>query len=349
MDAPQANWSQKENSHFVQFYEDDSFLIESVGAFFAAGLHTREGALVIATGEHREALEEKLAAQKIDVKAMCERGHYVALDAAESLSRFMVNGLPDEALFKEFAVSLLAPFERMHRPVRVFGEMVALLWAEGNKAATLRLEELWNQLGRKHQFSLFCAYPMRNFCGAEHGEILDQICCEHATVIPAESYTTQSDSTDRLRTIALLQQKANSLATEITERKHAESNTREQQTRLTMAITLAELGIWEIDLQTRTLTCSEEGKAHLGLPTDESITYVRFCELIHTEDRERVQNALEEAMAHGGDFSAEYRIVTPQGQLRWIAARARCFHNGGHRLLGAMLDITERRLDPGGW
>ena len=94
---------------------------------------------------------------------------------------------------------------------RRFGEMVALLWADGNYDAAIRLEELWNDLQETYSFSLFCSYPMNGFGGEALAKPLSDVCAGHSQVIPAESYTALIDPDDRLRAITLLQQKARSL------------------------------------------------------------------------------------------------------------------------------------------
>jgi PAS domain S-box-containing protein len=107
--------------------------------------------------------------------------------------------------------------------VRAFGEMVALLWAQGNKAAAIRLEELWNDLARTQSFALFCAYPMSAFAEpANDGISLGDVCTCHTRVIPAESYASLSSPDDRLRAITVLQQKAHLLSAEIEHRKEVE-------------------------------------------------------------------------------------------------------------------------------
>jgi hypothetical protein len=103
--------------------------------------------------------------------------------------------------------------------VRAFGEMVAELWKDGNSAAAIRLEELWNDLAGTCAFSLFCAYPMSAFKGAKNGTPLMHVCAQHTRVIPAESYGSERTPDERLRAIAVLQQKAASLEAEVTERK----------------------------------------------------------------------------------------------------------------------------------
>jgi len=344
LSAPRIDWSEMgEAQHFVQFYEDDQFLVESVGGFVGAGLGAGDAAIVIATAAHRAALEERLELQGLDLAAVRAQGRFVALDAAETLSRFMVDGSPDKTLFTKTVGSVVAHAATGQRGVRAFGEMVALLWAEGNAPAAIRLEELWNELARSHSFSLFCAYPMNGFRGASHGDSFLHICKEHSRVIPSESYTTQRTADDRLRSVSVLQQKASSLESEISERKHVESIVLAEQTKLTMAVAVAQLGIWELDMETNRLTCSDQCKANFGVTAHEPLTYESFLELIYAEDRGAVQTALRAAIADGTDYSAEYRVVHSGGNLRWIASMGRCFHNGAHRMLGVTVDVTERK------
>src|SRR5687767_3323426 len=89
--APVTDWSEMgEREHFVQFYENDTFLVQSLSAFVAAGLRAGEAAIVIATPAHREALEKELQSQGLDLAALRACEQYFPLDATETLSRFMV-------------------------------------------------------------------------------------------------------------------------------------------------------------------------------------------------------------------------------------------------------------------
>ena len=101
--------------------------------------------------------------------------------------------------------------------------MVALLWAEGNAEAAIEVERLWNILGEKHTLSLLCGYPMQGFRAQAHVEPFLRICGEHSQVIPGESFAAIESPEDRGREIAALQQKANSLATEVEYRRKVES------------------------------------------------------------------------------------------------------------------------------
>jgi PAS domain S-box-containing protein len=243
--APSGHWSEMaESEHFVQFYEDDAFLVKSVGEFVGAGLGGGHGAIVIATSAHREALEKRLAEQGINIAAVKARGQFVPLDAAETLSMFMVGDMPDENLFNEVVGSLVLKVTKGRQGLKAFGEMVALLWADGNGEAAIRLEELWNNLAKTHSFALFCAYPMQGFKSEAHGTPFLHICKEHTRVIPAESYAAKQRTDDeRLRTIALLQQKATALEVEVRERKSAEDALRRCNEELTSFFENATIGL----------------------------------------------------------------------------------------------------------
>src|SRR5262245_27521754 len=119
--------------HSVQFYEDDEFLLDAVSRFMGAGLRAGDGGVVIATSRHLDGVAARLSAGGLDVAAARDRGQYVAVDAAELLSGFMERGWPEPARFAEVVGGLLAGAAGDGRPVRAFGEMVALLWAEGSR------------------------------------------------------------------------------------------------------------------------------------------------------------------------------------------------------------------------
>ncbi|MDQ1524139.1 MAG: hypothetical protein QOE47_2063, partial [Pyrinomonadaceae bacterium] len=230
--APVSDWSGTgEPEHFVQFYEADAFLLNSLGGFVGAGLREGDACIVVATRAHRDALDEHLRADGLDVDAARARGQYVSADASEMLSQFMVGGRPDAGRFAESVGVVVAHAAAGHGRVRIFGEMVALLWAEENYDAAIRLEELWNELHRTRPFTLFCAYPMQGFGGEGDARRLGDVCTTHARVIPAESYSGIADADERLRTIISLQQKARTLEAEIAERREAEERLRAALTR----------------------------------------------------------------------------------------------------------------------
>lgn len=235
--APISVWTDaRDLDHFVQFYETDQFLVESIGGFIGSGLGAGEAGIVVATKEHREGVEEHLRAYGVDVAAARSRGQYVELDAAETLAGFMTDGSPEPLRFAEVVQGVIRRAAETHSRVRVFGELVTLLWAEGNYKAAIRVEELWNDLRKTDSFSLFCAYPMNRLSGAALGEPLSSVCREHSRVIPAESYTALTNSDQRLRAIIELQQKARSLEIEVAERREAEAAVRAVKSELEVQV-----------------------------------------------------------------------------------------------------------------
>jgi PAS domain S-box-containing protein len=211
-----------ETRHVVEFYDDDAFLLDAVARFVGASLNDGGSGVVIATRPHLDGIEQRLRSRGLDTDAIARQSRYVALDAAQTAAEIMDDDWPNEKRFVDVVGAAIASAVNGRFPVHVFGEMVALLWAEGKHAGALRMEELWNDLALSQSFSLLCAYPMRDFGRAAHRRSFLKICSEHTRVIPAEGYAAPTPS-QRLRIIAELQQKASALEAEVTERMRSES------------------------------------------------------------------------------------------------------------------------------
>jgi hypothetical protein len=225
--TPQLNIPRQKKSykpeHFVQFYETDSFLINSIRQYIGGG----DAAVVIATPEHRKQLEHELNKSGINVPSARREGRYIALDAAETLNEFMIEDMPDEKFFNEVIGKRIRNIVGRGKSVRAYGEMVTLLWEEGNQEGAIHLEQLWNKLQTKHNFSLMCAYPMKLFGNKEHTTPFNMVCSHHGLVLPAETYPSLSNANNRFRTIASLQQLAKSLEAEIERCKELEEEKQE--------------------------------------------------------------------------------------------------------------------------
>lgn len=235
--AQLAHWDEPgHGAHTVQFYAEDTFLLDELSRLIGAALGVGDAAVVIATKAHRDGLAQRLNSLGFDTARAAEQGRYVALDAAETLAKFMRDGVPDAALFTEVLGSVLGQAAAVAggKTPRsaAFGEMVALLWAKGNAEAAVRLEQLWNDLARTYPFSLRCAYPMSGFDCENHGDSFLKICAEHSHVIPAESYSALINDEQRLRSISHLQQRAQALESEMAERKQVEEALRRSKAEL---------------------------------------------------------------------------------------------------------------------
>jgi signal transduction histidine kinase len=220
------------HGHSVQFYEDDRFLVDTVADFFAVGLVDGLGAVVVATREHLSAITNGLHEKGFDVERTCTNGQLTLLDAEELLATFMTGVLPDAGRFRRAMDGVLGSHARFgdgvreRRPVLAFNEMVDLLCRQGNLDGAIRLEELWNELAESYTFSLLCAYSLATFSEDTHDAALRAICNQHAHVLPTERYMRVDDGS-RLREIALLQQRALALETELQRRRDLEGELRD--------------------------------------------------------------------------------------------------------------------------
>lgn len=171
------------NDHFVELYEDDAALVASIRTFLAIGMNGGEGAVVIATPDHREAIEAELG-RVVDLPEARRQGLFTTLDAAETLASFMRAGVVDGERFQSVIGDVLRAAGRENRRVRVFGEMVALLWEAGDVPAALELEDGWNRLAAIHDFRLYCAYRAAAL-GSDEASLMG-ICHRHShVVVPA--------------------------------------------------------------------------------------------------------------------------------------------------------------------
>jgi PAS domain S-box-containing protein len=207
------------DGHVVQLYTDDGFLIDVLSSFVGGALAVGDAAVVIATRFHRTELEKRLSANGVDIAKAATQGRYVVLDATETMTRLLVDGSVDDDRFHEVVGEVLIQVEKAvsskQGRVAIFGELVALLWADGKPAEAIRVEKLWNNLARSHSFSLLCAYPLAGCNSDRHIEPFLEMCGEHLSVIPSESYLVLNSEEERLRSIAKLQQRDQVLEKEL--------------------------------------------------------------------------------------------------------------------------------------
>jgi len=338
-------------AHSVQFYENDSFLLDGLSRFIGAALLAGDSAIVIATKSHREGLGRRLAGRGLDLTPAITRGSYLSLDAAETLSQFMVNGLPDGARFSRVIGSAITQLSSSAQPehprVAAFGEMVALLWADGKCDAAIRLEQLWNELARTGSFHLHCAYPIHFFSQEKDGQLLKKICAEHSHVVPAESYLALVSDEERHRSIIFLQQRAQALETEILERKKADQSRRESEERLRLAQQVAGIGSFEWNVETNVNRWTPELEAMHGLrPGEFTGTRQAWEELLHPEDRSDLMKLVAEGFETGAPVQGEWRVIWPDGSIHWIAGKWQVIKDESGkplRVTGVNIDITDRK------
>jgi MEDS: MEthanogen/methylotroph, DcmR Sensory domain len=176
--------------HIVQLYQDQHFLNRAVCRFAAAALANGEAVILVPTLAHWNAFRPRLEAEGVDVKAVQGRGQLTVVDADELLPRFMREAMPDAPVFLGLAADVIARARGAGRypKVRWWGEMVNVLWERGDVAASMNLEDLFDQLAHGHDIAIFCSFLMDNFKGEVHTRMLPRLGENHSHLIPVEDY-----------------------------------------------------------------------------------------------------------------------------------------------------------------
>lgn len=176
-------------THLVDFYDDDPEIVAALATYALEGWARHETVVVVATEAHRRETDAMLVAAGADPAAARASGHYVTLDAEETLRTIMVEGVPHVDAFASHLGGVVAGALRLGRPVRIYGEMVALLWQDGNVPGAIALEGLWNELLAELTFTLLCSYPSQVLQESWLTD-LRHICELHSRVEPPASYAS---------------------------------------------------------------------------------------------------------------------------------------------------------------
>ena len=184
--APFQHNTEVARHHEAGFYSDDRCLLDDLTEFIGAALTVGNAAIVVATESHRDSLLQRLQTYGSDLGAALEQGRYISLDTADTLSTFMLNGMPDPVQFLKLFGSLIATAAEAarggQRRVAVFGEMCDLLWAQSDAEAAIQVEKLGNQLAKTYDVDILCGYSPGSVQGGMHSHIFQRICAEHSAV-----------------------------------------------------------------------------------------------------------------------------------------------------------------------
>ena len=179
-----------ENGHIVQLYQDDDFYGEAISHFAAEGLARGESIILVATGPHWKNISARLAGKGFDLEALFRQGQLTLLDADTTLPTFMAGNLPDGDIFKPLAKQAIdkaragGKFPR----VRWWGEMVNVLYVEGNARGSNRLEEFFDEVAHEESVAIFCSFLMDKFDPDIYSEAFGDVCRTHSHVIPCDDY-----------------------------------------------------------------------------------------------------------------------------------------------------------------
>ena len=108
----------------------------------------------------------------------------------------------------------------------------------------------------------------------------------------------------------------------------SEADLRETKQRMELAASAADLGMWMWDIARNEIWITDKGRALFGFAPSEKLDFDRFRSVLHPEDRQRVLQAVDNTLRTGAEYEAEYRVILPDGRLRWIAGRGHVEFNG---------------------
>jgi hypothetical protein len=185
-DSP-AGTQDQHHRHLVQFYGSAAGeLVDNLKRYIAEGIAAGSAILIVATPEHTDAILEALP-ELADGTELARA--ITCLDAQATLDRFIVGGRPDWRLFGQTVGSIVRSLRRAapSGTLRVYGEMVGLLWQAGDTEAAVCLEKFWNVLLADDEFALFCGYPIDVFAADFSGEAAAELLCTHTHVLAGKA------------------------------------------------------------------------------------------------------------------------------------------------------------------
>jgi DNA-binding NarL/FixJ family response regulator len=173
-------------NHQVGFHNDGAAFLLDFTCFIEAALNAGNAVIVIATKSHLNGLAQGLQERGHDCAAALEQGRYIPLDVTDVLTSFMINGMPDPLQLQRVAGDLLTEAAKATKGnpprVAVCGECSPILWSEGNADGAIRLEHLWDEIGKMYDVDILCGYVLTNFQREHERHTYEGICAEHSAV-----------------------------------------------------------------------------------------------------------------------------------------------------------------------
>jgi hypothetical protein len=170
-------------AHLVQLFDSDESLVEAVADFLGQGLRNNGTVLAVMDEQRWYAVAMRMSASGLTIDDAIRAGDLTVRNAADTLRTFMRRDKPDAGLFQGTVELLVSSLAARGKPLWIYGEMVDVLAAQGEYAAAHELEELWNTLGTRQEFTLFCGYSAAHFGDPRNARALRRICDSHSQVL----------------------------------------------------------------------------------------------------------------------------------------------------------------------
>ena len=315
-------------------------MLEGVSRLIGASLGAGNAAIVLATSAHQEAIRKRLIGKGLDPTKASSEGRFVELDAAEMQAKIMSGEQADWSTFERLvggAIERAKAASGTDAPIAIFGEMVALLWAEGKRDAVLTVEQFWNRLGESHNFSLHCAYPIGVFDAGHDSEEFLRICAEHSLVRPEPHAGAEGEDSN---TIAYLHQGARSLLAELALRRS------EERFRLFVEA-VQDYALFLLDAQGNIASWNKGAQRIKGWEAHEIVGKHFSCFYPEEDVRAGKPKWELEVAAREGRFEDEGWRVRKDGSKFWANVIITALRDEQGRLYGfgkVTRDFTERRM-----
>jgi len=326
--------------HFVRFYDDGDTLLDEVASFIERALRTRGRAIVIATGAHTDALRRRLdELARAEGRSAPPSRDVAWFDAETTLARLMVDGWPDRARFEYEVGRVVAEACAGGAPVHAFGEMVALLCARGRYDAALHLERLWNELARKLDFSLFCAYPWTLFPASDAAHVFRQVCAGHDHACADVAAPLPSGQPVDINLVRL-EQKVHALHAEAARRRQAERDLLRREREFADMVENAAEGLHQVGADGTILWANKAELQMLGYRWEE---YVGHHAARFHADPAVAADMLARLAAGETVVDQPARLRCKDGSIRHVVIRSNaCFEDGRLRYTRCFVrDTTE--------
>jgi hypothetical protein len=188
-----------ETGHIVQLYQDEDFYGEAISHFAAEGIARGESIILVATKPHWEKISRRLDGRGLDTRRLFREGQLTLLDADDTLLKFMAGDAPDGSIFKPLARQTIAKARAggKFRHVRWWGEMVNVLYVNGNPRGSNRLEQFFDEVAHEESISIFCSFLMDKFDPKIYEEAFGNVCRTHSHVIPTDDYARHRVTVNR--------------------------------------------------------------------------------------------------------------------------------------------------------
>jgi hypothetical protein len=168
--------------HGVRFVDNPRALARIVAGFLTEGFAAGAAGIVVADPVLRAAIILELNLHAHDVLELERSNRLLLLDARATLSRFMVNGKLNPRRFTDAMCEAIRGAKPVDQKatLRIFGQMVDVLWQDGLKAEAIALERMWNQFAQTETFSLLCGYTLGDFYKDAH---FADVCAQHTHLV----------------------------------------------------------------------------------------------------------------------------------------------------------------------